>query len=118
MPTVRISSHPVGVAQGSRMLFTDFADGGPMWTGAGPREVRHEVLFEQPFVDPPAVMVGISLWDADRLTNLRADVAAEQVTIRGFELVFRTWGDTRIARLRADWTAIGAMHDDEAWDIR
>ena len=30
-------------------------------------------------------------------------------------MVFRTWGDTRVARIRADWTAIGAIIDEDNW---
>ena len=51
------------------------------------------------------------------LTNLRADLTAEHVSEKGFHLVFRTWGDTRIARIRADWTAIGPVRDEDDWDI-
>jgi hypothetical protein len=39
------------------------------------------------------------------------------VTTEGFEIVFRTWGDTRIARIRADWMAIGAVRDEDEWDL-
>ena len=113
----RIGSQPMGIAQGSCMMFADFAHGGPMWTGEGPRECRQEVRFPQEFAAPPAVMVGISLWDADRETNLRADLSADVVTATGFELVFRTWGDTRFARLRCDWTAIGPLPDEEVWEL-
>lgn len=113
----RITSQPVGIDQGQRMLFSDFADGGPMWTGNGPRESRHMIKFSEAFAAPPAVMVGISMWDTDGKTNLRADLTAERVTATGFELVFRTWNDTRLARIRADWTAIGPLHDDELWDL-
>lgn len=113
----RISPHPVGIVQGSRMMFSDFADDGPMWAGSGPRESRQAVTFAEPFAAAPAVMVTISMWDADRRTNLRADIVAENVTEAGFDLVFRTWNDTRIARIRADWTAIGALRDDELWDL-
>ena len=113
----RISSHPVGIAQGSRLMFSDFANDGPMWTGSGPRESRHIISFSEPFAAPPAVMVGISMWDMDGQTNLRADIMAERVTEKGFDLVFRTWSDTRVARIRADWTAIGPLPDEDAWDI-
>lgn len=108
----------VGVTQGSSLLFSDFADDGPMWAGAGPRESRHPVRFDQAFTAPPAVIVGIAMWDMDRETNIRAHIAAENVTAEGFEIVFRTWGDTRVARIRADWTAIGALPDDDLWDVR
>ena len=113
----RVFSGPLGIQQGTRILFSDFATDGPMWTGNGDREIRYQVKFADPFRDVPVVMVGISLWDADHKTNLRADLSAEQVTAKGFDLVFRTWGDTRIARLRADWTALGPMRDEDDWEI-
>jgi hypothetical protein len=113
----RISSGKIGVIQGSRVLFSDYADGGPMWTGQGDRESRHAVTFKEPFRQAPAVMVGISMWDIDHKHNSRADVAAEKVSKTGFEVVFRTWGDTRVARVRVEWTAIGAVHDDDDWQV-
>lgn len=115
--TKRTINGTVGIQQGTRVLFSDFATDGVMWTGSGDREIRHQISFGEPFREPPAVMLGISLWDADHATNLRADLTAEHVTARCFDLVFRTWGDTRIARLRADWTAIGPMRDPDDWDI-
>lgn len=113
----RISTGSLGIAQGSRVLFSDFADGGVMWTGQGDRESRHKITFAEAFRDPPAVMVGISMWDIDHKHTLRADITSENITRAGFDLVFRTWGDTRVARIRATWTAIGALFDDEAWEV-
>lgn len=113
----QISSNPFGILQGSRVLFSDFADDGPMWTGSGPRESRHVIRFQTAFAEAPVVMVGISMWDMDRKTNMRADLSAERVTAEGFDLVFRTWGDTRVARVRADWTAIGTLVDEDAWKL-
>lgn len=113
----RIVNNPVGILQGSRVLFSDFADDGPMWTGSGARESRHPIRFSQSFAQVPAVMVSISMWDLDRETNIRADISAEKITEKGFEVVFRTWGDTRVARIRADWTAIGALPDEDVWDL-
>ncbi|WP_103258637.1 H-type lectin domain-containing protein [Tabrizicola aquatica] len=107
----------VGVEQGSTILFNDFAHDGPMWTGAGPREVRQAQLFREPFLDIPAVTVGISMWDIDHRTNSRIDIAAENITAQGFDIVFRTWADTRVARIRADWMAIGATRDEDDWDV-
>jgi len=121
MGVKQISSGSVGIAQGSRVLFSDYADGGVMWTGHGPRERRQQVIFDQAFLEAPTVMVTISMWDLDQQTNARADIAAENVTPAGFDLVFKTWGDTRIARIRADWTAIGPLEvkdkDDEGWQL-
>lgn len=113
----RISSHTVGIQQGSRVLFSDYADGGVMWTGQGPRESRHVVTFKEPFTEPPSVMASISMWDIDHKHNARADITAENVTETGFHLVFRTWADTRAARIRADWIAIGAAKDEDDWEL-
>ena len=113
----RIGNQRVGILQGSQVLFSDYATDGVMWTGSGDRECRFPVQFADAFVDIPAVMVGISLWDMDHKTNVRADLTAEHVTATGFHLVFRTWGDTRIARVRADWTGIGPVRDEDDWDV-
>jgi H-type lectin domain len=53
----------------------------------------------------------------DHSTNPRADIRSDNVTPTGFDIVFRTWSDTRIARIRADWTAIGTVQDDEVWEV-
>lgn len=113
----KFSSSRFGVVQGSRVLFSDFADDGVMWAGQGPREVRTEVAFAPCFLSPPIVMVGVSMWDIDHKHNSRADISAANVTEQGFDLVFKTWGDTRVARIRADWTAFGEISDDEHWDV-
>jgi hypothetical protein len=113
----RISSGTVGIEQGSRVLFSDFADDGVMWTGNGPRESRHIVTFKEKFKENPTVSVSISMWDMDHKTNSRADITAENVTAKGFHLVFRTWGDSRVARIRADWLVIGAVNSDDDWEI-
>ncbi|MGB5558157.1 MAG: H-type lectin domain-containing protein [Paracoccaceae bacterium] len=44
-------------------------------------------------------------------------MSAEDVTPKGFSIVFRTWGDTRVARVRANWLSIGELRDDEDWDV-
>ena len=113
----RISSNSVGIEQGSRVLFSDFADGGVMWTGQGARESRHLVAFKEAFSEPPSVMASMSMWDIDHKHTSRADITAENITETGFHLVFRTWGDTRVARVRADWMAIGAVKGDDDWEL-
>lgn len=113
----RLSSGTVGIEQGSRVLFSDYADGGVMWTGQGDRESRHVITFKEKFTEPPSVMVSISMWDIDHKHNARADITSEKVTTAGFHLVFRTWGDTRVARVRADWMAVGSVRSEDDWDI-
>ena len=105
------------MAQGTKILFTDFADDGVMWAGHGPREVRQVLAFSEPFAEAPSVMISISMWDMDHNVNSRADISAENITASGFQIVFRTWADTRVARIRADWMAIGPARDEDDWEI-
>ena len=113
----RVRSSVMGIEQGSTLLFSDYEHDGIMWTGTGPRESRREVRFSEPFRAVPAVSVGMSMWDLDQKTNQRVDITAERVTLTGFEIVFRTWGDTRVARARADWIALGELFDEDDWDL-
>jgi hypothetical protein len=113
----KLRTQSIGIDQGDLVLFSDFDIDGPMWTGEGPRESRARVQFSEAFHAPPAVKVGLTMWDISNGANARADVAAEEVTEHGFDLRFRTWGDTRIARVRIGWQAIGPMKDDEMWDV-
>ncbi|MEZ5778288.1 MAG: H-type lectin domain-containing protein [Paracoccaceae bacterium] len=114
---MRLSGYLMAVEQGSSLLFSDYKDGGVMWTGEGPRELRRPIAFAEHYSAAPAVHVSISLWDMDQKSNQRADITAEKVTPKGFEIVFRTWGDTRVARIRADWLAVGPVESDDDWHI-
>lgn len=105
----------IAIDQGDDVLFSDFADGGEMWTGRGDRERRKAIKFGAPFLAAPMVQIALSLWDIDHARNARADVTAERITAKGFEAVFRTWGDTRVARVRVRWMAIGATAHEDDW---
>lgn len=113
----RFDSHPLGIDQGDIVLFSDFENDGDMWTGTGPRERRQHVRFSRSFREPPAVQVSISLWDVNPTTAVRAELVARDITAEGFDIVFRTWADTRIARIRTAWTAIGPLPYDDDWNI-
>lgn len=113
----KLRNHLIGVDQGKHVLFSDFADHGEMWTGDGPRERVTAISFSQPFKTLPVVHVSLDMWDMDQKTNQRADISARNVTLEGFEIVFRTWGDTRVARVRAAWLAIGELRDEDEWDL-
>ncbi|MFV2038234.1 MAG: H-type lectin domain-containing protein, partial [Paracoccaceae bacterium] len=101
----------------STVLFSDFENDGVMWAGDGARKNRTKVKFGEAFRAPPSVQVSLSMWDLDQKTNPRADISATDVSATGFTLLFQTWGDTRIARVRADWLAIGEMADGDEWDV-
>ena len=113
----RFRNGNLGIERGERVLFSDFEDGGKMWVDKGPRESRQRIKFTSDFVGPPIVHVGIVMWDIDQKSNQRADILAEKVDADGFDLVFRTWGDTQVARVRAAWLVIGQLPDDEIWEL-
>jgi|TARA_R110002012_G_scaffold110407_1_gene254808 hypothetical protein len=113
----RMNGNTVGVESGETVLFSDFEDGGEMWTGTGQRERRQRIVFSTPFKEDPTVQASLALWDVDNATVMRADLRSENITEDGFDLVFRTWGDTRIARVRIAWFAIGPLHHEEDWDV-
>lgn len=113
----KLQNHLIGIDQGEILLFSDFEDDGEMWAGDGPRHAVRPVVFSEVYKSTPVVQAALSMWDLDKQTNARADIRAEDVTCEGFNLVFRTWGDTRIARARAIWTSIGEMPHDGDWDI-
>ncbi|MEJ1992410.1 MAG: H-type lectin domain-containing protein [Maritimibacter sp.] len=113
----RIRTHRLGIDRGTKILFSDFQHDGEMWAGDGDREHRQSVTFAEPFLTAPSVMVGMSMWDADHTVNQRMDLSAENVTPDGFDLVFRTWGDSRIARVRADWQALGEVAHEDDWEL-
>lgn len=112
----RFDHQAVAVASGSEFLFSAHEDGGEMWTGHGPRMISHHVTFAHAFAEAPVVHTSIGMWDIDGSHNQRADIRAVNVTPRGFDIEFRTWGDTRIARIRAEWMAIGPVPHIDQWD--
>ena len=113
----KLENHLIGIDQGDLPLFSDFEDGGEMWTGKGPRERRRKVRFSEAFRAAPAVHASISLLDADSAAAIRTEVTVENITPKSCEIVFRTWMDTRIARIRVAWLAIGALQHDDDWVI-
>jgi hypothetical protein len=98
-------------------LFSDFEDDGQMWRGDGPRQSRAPVKFAQAYANLPHVQVSISMWDIANTTNIRADVQAENITTDGFDIVFRTWADTQVARVRVAWTSFGDLPNDDGWEL-
>lgn len=113
----QVGANRIGLDQGSQMLFSDFEHDGRMWAGQGPREIRVSERFSEPFATPPLVHLSVSMWDMDQNTNQRGDIAAEAITKEGFDIVFRTWADTRIARIRCDWLAVGEAQDEDLWEV-
>ena len=113
----KIRSHVIGIDQGEHIMFSDYENNGRMWAGEGTRQRKKTIVFSEPFRAPPVVQVTMTLWDVDKDTNVRADVQAKNVSATGFDLIFRTWGDTRVARVRLGWTAMGEVPNDDDWDL-
>lgn len=113
----RIASHLIGVDQGDLVLFSDFENDGEMWTGSGERERLIAVTFSQRYSKPPAVHCSMSLLDLETGPSVRADVAPRDITEAGFNILFRTWGDSRVARIRVAWMSIGELPDSDAWEL-
>jgi hypothetical protein len=63
------------------------------------------------------VQVALSLWDISNSSNIRADVSASKISKDGFDLVFRTWQDSKVARVRMSWIAFGEIDDEDQWDV-
>lgn len=114
---MKLQNRCIGINQGDVALFSDFESGGDMWTGKGPRQRRKTIEFSEPYKSPPAVHLGFSLWDMDTEASVRAELVAENVTEEGFDIVFRTWADSKIARVRVSWMTIGEMSHEDDWDI-
>ncbi len=113
----KLNSHRIGVDSGLAHGFSDFADDGEMWAGKGKRVRSVEVTFNEAFLSPPVVHLGFAMWDISNAANTRVELASENITETGFTAVFQTWGDTKVARMRANWLAIGEVEDDEVWDV-
>ncbi|TQS74037.1 hypothetical protein ERN12_06340 [Rhodobacteraceae bacterium] len=114
---MKIDAHQVGISQGELVLFSDFQEDGVMWSGEGPRELRRKITFPDPYTAPPAVHVTLAMWDIDNTHNSRVDISAGDITTEGFVIIFKTWADSRVARVRAGWMAIGPVKHDDDWDL-
>ncbi len=112
----RIYASTIGIDQGSVMLFSDFDTGGEMWAGSGERENRTSVTFKDRFKNNPSVMVSLEMFDFDNRKNQRAETVVENITQKGFDIVFRTWGDTKVARAKVSWMAIGGVEAEDNWN--
>jgi hypothetical protein len=76
-------------------------------TGTGERTYRTAVKFDLPFRVPPKVSLALSGQDVDEANNNRLRLIAENITVDGFDLIYKTWSDTVVYGVWATWTAIG-----------
>jgi len=86
--------------------------GKPMWSlekdTTGIREFKVSVVFKEPFSSPPEVITSLGAIDAGPPeANIRVSVYAKYITKKGFILVFRTNGDSKVYSAKAVWLAQG-----------
>lgn len=86
------------------------AAGGP---AGGARESRQAPDFADAFSGGPDLRVGLAKRDIGSRTDPRTDPVAGKAKRRAIALVFRTRGDTRIARTLADRRASGPVREAE-----
>lgn len=113
----RIQNHLIGIDQGDIVLFSDYETDGDMWTGSNDRERRKRIKFTESYRAPPSVFCSLSLWDIGNSANARIDLKAERISIDGFDIVLRTWSDTKIARARARWMSFGELRQADEWEL-
>ncbi len=112
---IRLDHALIGIDHGDVMLLSDCENNGAMWAGTGDRKRSMPIVFSAVYRTPPAVSVGFSLLDIDQGTNMRFDLKPENITTTGFDITLRTWQDTKIARARVAWQAIGELHHEDDW---
>ena len=113
-------AQPEGAAPSVQFLSGSFSTwrgqdaGWSLDQGIGDREYVKHVTFPRRFDTPPQVVVGTSLLDVDQSKNTRVEVSARNVTPEGFDLVLRTWFDSIVYSLGANWLALAPPAPGEA----
>ena len=76
-------------------------------TGKGDRPFERRIDFPKSFKEPPIVAVSLVGLDVDKGANLRVSVEAHETDRNGFTIYFKTWSDTKVYGLSAQWIAYG-----------
>jgi hypothetical protein len=116
MSMKRIYASTIGIDQGSELLFSDYETDGEMWVGSGDRTRSVGIKFSESFAAVPNVFVTLEVVDIDHSANQRTEVKADNITPKGFDIVFSTWSDTKVAQARVSWMAIGGVDADDNWE--
>ncbi len=97
----------VQIITGGGELFNHVTTNGPMWYEEGDREVRYKIVFTDSYQKVPHITLGVTGMDSSKAQNLRFTLVAENIDLEGFEIVMKTWGDTKLARASVNWSALG-----------
>ena len=74
------------------------------------RTFTSKITFDQPFENPPKVIIAISgfdIFDHGETFSSSVKVRAEQITTEGFNVQFSAYHTSRVRGLTVDWLAIG-----------
>jgi hypothetical protein len=96
----------IAVPQDESRIQTGTDIHGPTWAGVGERVNKKQINFEKPFENIPEVVVSLSGLDSQNNVNTRINVNALNITNNGFVLEYKTWADSQITQIRANWIAI------------
>eukprot|EP01132_Coremiostelium_polycephalum_P011543 gene11543-14138_t len=78
----------------------------PLATGTGPRVSYKTVTFPVPFKTVPKVSIALSQVEAYDISEIESySVEAINVSTTGFVAAFRTWGNTKVYSVYANWLA-------------
>jgi hypothetical protein len=74
-----------------------------------PRTYTHHVQFDTSFSNIPLVHVGLSGFDIDNRDSARISVHTSAITSSSFDIVIKTWVNTRLYSVEISWIALGQM---------
>ena len=80
------------------------------WTllsGSGERKFTTHVDFKEAYKKTPIVALSLSGMDALNTANTRMSVTPTNVTEKGFDVEYKTWGNSQIWAVFVNWTAFG-----------
>ena len=77
--------------------------------GDGDRIRKKTIFFKPNFSSTPKVVLGVTNLDVHRGYNLRYIVNYEDLTEKGFTIIFKTWSNTYIYGGRVQWMAYGRI---------
>lgn len=81
------------------------------WTlsnGTGARTFIAHVDFPEPYQQPPVVVLSLSGYKQKGLTD-RLTVQPIRIKKNGFDVKYRTWGDSQVKKVFVNWTAFGGQ---------
>ena len=90
--------------------FIRFPNGGHyMNTGEGERTYEERIYFEEKYEKIPHVIASISGLDEsnDISPTVRIELKVENIDTAGFNLIIRTWNDSKLFNVKVSWTVFG-----------